>query len=208
MNKSTLRTKLLLTFAIATGCAMSPMTWADEPSFASRAVLFEMSQTRPEFSSLEPDGQSLVYIWLLADCAVDANIRRADLLKFGSRGELALIESFRMGPPDAFIAELADARRQDLVAIREQLEGEDRELFDEELTARVREIPEKSYVNDGVTHAIQTFKLAALDGIGATGTNTSIAWLERTIPTIENKELQGAAGRALETLRKRWSSKY
>ena len=114
-----------------------------------------------------------------------------------------------MGPPDAFIAEIADARRNDLVAIRAQLEGEDRELFDEEITKGVLEISEKSYVNDGITPIIQSYKLAALDGIAITGTNTSITWLERTIPTLEDKELQSAAGRALEALRKRWgSAKY
>jgi len=113
-----------------------------------------------------------------------------------------------MGPPDAFLAELAESRRNSLVAIREQLEGEDRELFDEDLAARVREISEKTYVNEGIDQTVLSYKLAALDGIAATGTSTSIAWLERTIPTIESKELQGAAGRALETLRKRWGSKF
>jgi len=208
MNTSNFRTKLLLAIGLACGCVVAPMASAGEQSFASSAVLFELSQTRPEFSSLEPDAQSLVYIWLLADCGVDANDRRADLLKFGSRGELALIESFRMGPPDAFIAEIADARRHDLVAIREQLAGEDRELFDKELTSRVLAISEKSYVNDGIDQVVLSYKLAALDGIAATGTPTSIAWLERTIPTIESKELQGAAGWALETLRSRWGSKF
>jgi len=209
MKLPAFRKNLLLNFAVAAACATSPMTMADAPAFASSAVLFELSETRDEFSALEPDGQSLLYIWLLADCAVDANDRRAELLKFGSRGELALIEAFRMGPPDAFIAEIADARRNDLFAIRAQLEGEDRELFDEEITKRVLEISEKSYVNDGITPVIQSYKLAALDGIAITGTNTSITWLERTIPTLEDKELQSAAGRALEALRKRWgSAKY
>jgi len=208
MNISTFRTKVLLTLIVAAGCSTSPMAMADEPAFASSAVLFELSETRDEFSSLGPDEQSQVYIWLLANCGVDANVRRADLVKIGSRAELALIEGFRMGPPDAFLAELADSRRNSLAAIREQLEGEDRELFDEDLTKRILEISEKTYVNEGIDQTILSYKLAALDGIAAAGTSTSIAWLERTIPTIESKELQGAAGRALETLRKRWGSKF
>ena len=89
MNISTFRTKVLLTLLVAAGCSTSPMAMADEPAFASSAVLFELSETRDEFSSLGPDEQSQVYIWLLANCGVDANVRRADLVKIGSRAELA-----------------------------------------------------------------------------------------------------------------------
>jgi len=200
------RTYLLLTLVAAAACAAPPRASAAEPVFASSAVLNELSETRPEFSALQPDDQSQVYIWLLANCADGADVRRKELVYIGSRGELALVEAFRMGPPVAFLSELAASRRNDFVAFHEQLAGEDRDLFDEELRARVNAISQESYVDDGINQTILSYRLAALAGIAAVGTNTSLAWLERTTPGIEVPEIRRAADRALETLRKRWQT--
>ncbi len=201
-----LRMNLLLSLVVAAVCATPPPAMADEPAFASSAVLLELKETRAEFSSLRLDQQSQVYIWLLANCAVDADMQRKELLNIGSFGELALIEAFGMGPPVAFLAELAAARRNDFAAIHERLAGEDRELFDEYLKEQVKAISEESYVNEAINLTILSYQLAALDGIATVGTNTSIAWLERTTPRLENPETRRAAERALETLRKRWNS--
>ncbi len=127
-----------------------------------------------------------------------------ELVKLGSFGELALIEAFGMGPPVAFLAELAASRRNDFAAIQERLAGEDREMFDEELMKQVKAISEESYVNKGIDLTILSYRLSALDGIATVGTNTSIAWLERTSPKLESPELRSAAERALDALRQRW----
>jgi len=199
-----IRTNLLLILVAVAGCVTPPAAMAAEQAFASSAVMNELTVTRPEFASLQPDEQSQLHIWLLANCAVGADTRRKELLSIGSRSELALVEAFRMGPPVAFLAELANSRRNDRAAVHEQLAGEDRELFDDDLRARVNAIPEDSWVNDGINQTILSYRLAALDGISAVGTNTSIAWLERTTPTLESPELRHAAERSLDTLRKRW----
>ncbi|HEY5754689.1 MAG TPA: hypothetical protein VIU34_02645 [Steroidobacter sp.] len=196
------RTNLLLTLVVSAACVTSRPALAEEQAFASSAVLLELKETRSEFSSLKPYEQSQVYIWLLANCGVDADTRRMDLMKLGSFGELALIEAFGMGPPVAFLAELAASRRNDFAAIQERLAGEDREMFDDYLREQVKAISEDSYVNDGIDLTILSYRLSALDGIATVGTNTSIAWLERTSPKLESPELRLAAERALEALRK------
>jgi len=201
-----IRTNFLLPIIVVAGGVTPSATMAAEQTFASSAVMNELSATRPEFSSLQPDEQFQLHIWLLANCAVGADTRRKELLSIGSRSELVLVEAFRMGPPVAFLAELANSRRNDLAAIREQLRGEDRELFEADLQARVNEIAENSWVNDGINQTVLSYRLAALDGIAAVGTNTSIAWLERTTSTLETPELRRAAERALDTLRKRWNA--
>lgn len=200
------RTHLLLTLVVAAACGMPRPALAENQAFASSAVLLEMSETRPEFSSLKPYEQSQVHIWLLANCAVDADTRRMELVKLGSFGELALIEAFGMGPPVAFLAELAASRRNDFAAIQERLAGEDREMFDEEVMKQVKAISEESYVKDGIDLTILSYRLAALDGVATIGTSTSIAWLERTTPKLESPELRRAAERTLDALRQRWKS--
>jgi len=195
--------ELLLTVVVAAACVTPRSALAESQDFASSAVLLEMSETRPEFSSLKPYDQSKVHIWLLANCGIDADTRRLELVRLGSFGELALIEAFGMGPPVAFLAELAASRRNDFAAIQERLAGEDREMFDEDLMKQVKAISEESYVKDGIDLTILSYRLAALDGIATVGTNTSIAWLERTTPKLESPELRRAAERALEALRKR-----
>jgi hypothetical protein len=197
------RTHVLLTLVVAAACATPRPALAESQAFASSAVLLEMSETRPAFNSLNPYEQSQVHIWLLANCAVDADTRRMELVKLGSFGELALLEAFGMGPPVTFLAELAASRRNDFAAIQERLAGEDREMFDDYLREQVKAISEKSYVNEGIDLTILSYRLSALDGIATVGTNTSIAWLERTSPKLESPELRRAAERALDALRQR-----
>ncbi len=200
------RMNFLLTLVVAAACIAPPPALAESRAFASDAVLLELKETRAEFSSLQPHEQSQVYIWLLANCGVGADARHKELLQIGRFGELALIEAFGMGPPVAFLTELAAARRNDHAAIQERLAGEDREMFDDYLKEQLKAISEESYVKEGINLTILSYQLAALDGIAAVGTNTSLAWLERTAPKLESRELRRAAERALEALRKRSKS--
>jgi hypothetical protein len=146
------------------------------------------------------DDQSNVYNALLANCL---GAPGAPPVKFGKEAEIALIEAFRMGPPTAFLAEMAESRHEEFAAIQQQLAGEDRELFDASLVKQVQAISEETYVTEGIDQTILGFKLSALDGLAAVGTKTTIQWLERTAPKIESPQLRAAAERTLNTLRGR-----
>ena len=144
-----------------------------------------------------------MYLWLLASCAVGEVERRAEFVKLGTRHEGALIEAFRMGPPVALLAEIADRRRSDHAAIKGRLNGEDRELFGPELRERLTAVSERDYVDAGIERTIASYRLAALNGLANIGSQTSIEWFERTALTLKDPELRDAAARTLTALRDR-----
>jgi hypothetical protein len=134
---------------------------------------------------------------------VGGDERRAEFVKLGTRYEAALIEAFRMGPPVALLAEVANTRRSDYAAIHERLNGEDRELFGAEVRANVGAISEDTYLNEGRGRTIVNYRLAALGGLTLVGGQATLAWLERTAPTLKDPELSDAAARTLTAVRDR-----
>lgn len=198
-----LRLTILALLATLAGCVTTPTSAPEGRLFASDAVTRELRETRPDFTALAPDEQSVVHLWLLANCAVDANDSRMQLGKLGTHVEAALIEAFRMGPPTAFLSEIEDTRRRDYTAIKERLDGEDRELFGPELRARLGALSEDAYVNEGLRSTIVNYRLAALDGLTLVGGRAAVAWLERTAPTLKDPELSDVAARTLTTLHDR-----
>jgi len=193
----------LVLLATLAGCATISAKAPGDQRFASDAVIRELRETRPAFTALTANEQSTVYLWLLAKCAVGAGDVRDQFAKLSTHTELVFIEAFRMGPPIALLAELADTRRNDYTAIRERLDGEDRELFDSRLRERLIGVPEDAYVREGIERTILAYRLAALDGLAQVGSQASIAWLERTVPTLTEPELRRASELALTTLRAR-----
>ena len=191
---------LLTTLA---GGAVMPSTGSANQMFASPSVMSELRGTRPGFTALPPDEQAIVYLWLQANCAVGAEDQRTQFVKLSTGVEAALIESFRMGPPTALLTELADTRHRDFAAIKVRLDGEDSELFDPELRERLAGLSEDAYVKEGISHTITSYRIAALDGLALIGSATTIAWLERTAPTLRDPDLIRAAERTRATLRER-----
>jgi hypothetical protein len=172
-------------------------------TFASPAVFQELRDTRPAFAALTIDQQSFVHLWLLANCAVGADRRSDRLKKLGGGVEPALIEAFRMGPPSALLGELADSRRDDLVAIKADLADDDSGLFKPELRSRVAALSEDSYVDEAIGGTIAGYRIAALDGLALIGSETALRWLAHAEPTIQDPAVKRAAARTLTALRKR-----
>jgi len=201
-----LNLKPLVLLALATtlsGCVTTPRTAPDEHLFASDSVIQEMRKTRPAFTRLSVKEQSVAHFWLLANCAVGADDHRKQLVYLDAHAEDALIEAFRMGPPRSLLRELSDTRRRDYAAIKERLEGKDRELFGPSLRAQLAALSEDAYIKEGIDLTIAGYRLAALAGLTMIGTQTSIAWLEQTVPTLKDPELNRAAQYSLDALRDR-----
>lgn len=194
---------LTLLVIVVSGCAEIPSKTAADQVFASPAVIRELHDTRPAFASIPPNEQSIVHVWLLANCAVGADDRTAQLTRLSTRVEPALIEAFRMGPPTALLAELAETRHTDFAAIKTGLDGEDREPFGPELRNRLAALSEDAYVNEGIESTITSYRIAALDGLARVGSKTTVVWLERTAPTLKDPDLTRAAERTRAALRER-----
>ena len=194
---------LLALAATLPGCVTTPTTAPRDQLFASDSVIKEMRKTRPAFTGLSINEQSMVHLWLLANCAVGADDRRTQFVHLDARAEAALIEAFRMGPPSALLTELGDIRRSDYAAIKERLDGEDRGLFGPTLRAQVAALSEDAYIKEGIERTIASYRIAALGGLAMIGTQTSIAWLEQTAPTLKDPELSRAAEHTLAALRDR-----
>lgn len=204
MRRSTsIRLAILVVLATLAGCAVPIGKEPADQLLASEAMIRELRETRPAFMALAPDEKSAVHLWLLANCAVDEDDRLTQLVKRGPRMEAALIEAFRMGPPTAFLSEMTATRRSDYKAIKERLDAEDRELFGPELRQRLTAVSEGAYVNAGIERTIVNYRIAALNGLASIGSDTSIAWLERTALTLKDPELRDAAARTLATARDR-----
>ncbi len=199
----TLTFAIVLLFPISAICAKKQPARLAPAAFASEAVMRELYETRPALTALSLREQATLHLWLLANCAVGAEERRTELVSLSARVEPALIEAFRMGPPTASLNELSSHRRADFVSIQERLTGEDAELFTAEVRTLVAKISEPAYVLEGVNQAILDYRLAALLGIAQIGSRTSVAWLERTIPTLPDSELSRAAALTLSALRAR-----
>ena len=184
MRAATTSSLVVLTAALV-GCVTTPAPGPSARIPASEAVIRELHETRPAFTELTADEQTVVHLWLLANCAVGINDRRVQFIEPGARLEAALIEAFRMGPPAAYIGELSAARRADYVAIKAQLQSEEEPFGSPDLRKRLLTLSEETYLTDGLQRAVINYKLAALEGLGLVGSQTGVAWLERTAQRLD-----------------------
>ena len=195
---------VLAFFTLLVSCAKMPkVDPANDKILGSPSVVRELLNTRPAFAALTPDQQASLHLWLLASCETGAEDRRAQIVKPGAGMETAFIESFRMGPPKALLAELNKTRHRDFSEIKEGLDGEDRELFDPELRGRLAALSEDAYVEEGVLITIKSYRIAALDGLAMVGSEATIVWLDQTTPTLNDPDLTSAAERTHTTLQER-----
>lgn len=198
---------VLLGFSLA-GCSRAPTRTASDPILASADVVRELHETRPAFTELTKDEQAIVHLWLHAHCAVGFDERQARFIRPGTRLEAALIEALRMGPPVAFLGELSAARRSDHAAIRSQLESDEEPFGSPDLRTRLLTLSEERFLNDALHRAVISYRRAALEGLGLVGSQTAVAWLERTAQSFD-PELRPAAERSLAAIRtrlRRWPS--
>ena|SRR5213593_75091 len=172
-------------------------------ALASEAVNQELATTRPAFAELPTSEQAVVYLWLHADCAVGQEERRASLVSGGNRLELAFIEAFRMGPPKAFLGEITAIRREEYIAIQDGLKEPDGLPLDASIRKRLTTTTEESYVAEGLALTIRNYRLAALEGLKLVGSQKALAWLDRTVPTLQDAELARAAKATIDVLRGR-----
>lgn len=194
---------VLANVAVLTGCNRRVSVAPGNQVFASPNVMRELHDTRPAFAALPPEQQAIVHFWLFANCAVGAEERNAQLAKFNGPVELALMESFRMGAPKAFVDEVIQTRRSDFAAIKVGLNNEDRDLFAADLRDRLAALSEDAYIQQGVDVTIRNYKLASLDGLARIGSKNTLDWLRSTEPTITDSDLKRGAERALAALRAR-----
>jgi hypothetical protein len=194
---------MLAHLALLTGCGRRPGAAAGSQMFASPKVMRELHDTRPAFVALPFDQQAILHFWLLANCGVGAEDRSTQIAKLNGPVELALRESFRMGPAKAFIEELIQSRRSDFSAIQAQLNGEDRGLFDAKLRERLAALSEDAYVQEGVNVTIRNYRLASLDGLARIGSKSTLEWLSGAEPTITDPDLKRDVERTLSSLRAR-----
>jgi hypothetical protein len=195
---------VLMLFTLLVSCAKMPNgDPANDQILGSPSVVREMRNTRPAFAALTPDQQASMHFWLLANCETGVDNRHAQIVKAGAGMETAFIESFRMGPPKALLAELNKTRHRDFAAIKEGLDGEDRDLFDPELRGRLAALTEDAYVTEGEQITTKSYRIAALDGLALIGSSASVAWLEQIAPTLHDPELTRAAERTYTALLER-----
>lgn len=180
---------------------VTPPAPASDRIPASDDVVRELRETRPAFAELAGADQATLYLWLHANCAVGIDAQRAQFTRAGTRLEAALVEAFKMGPPDALLEELAATRREDHLAITASASEEP--FVSPELRKRVLALSEDVYLNDGLARIVVNYKLAALEGLGLVGSEVALTWLERTADAIDDPDLQPAAQRGKEAIRRR-----
>jgi hypothetical protein len=175
-------------------------------NYASSDVIAELMQERPAFASLSRHAQAAIYNWLLANCAVGAEDRKATLERVGSSAEFALIEAFRMGPPQALLDQLAtETQRTYEGIVASVVTGEDLP-FSPSAKEALLALRRDEYVGNTLDITIINYRRASLSGIDLVGSAMSLRWLERTIPKLKDQDLRARAEAVRASLDKRLRS--
>ena len=194
---------LSMGLAALAGCASVTSQESGSRILASEAVIQELLETRFAFAALTVEDQGIVHLWLHANCAVGFEDRRTQFVALRAGTETALVEAFRMGPPVAFLQQLANTRRADFEGIQQALKTEDRAVLGTELAERLDAVSEDRYVTDGIVRAIANYRIAALDGLALVGSQSALAWLEGAAPKVSDPELKRVAERTIAAMQQR-----
>ena len=94
-------------------------------------------------------------------------------------------------------------RREEYIAIQDGLKEPDGLPLDASIRKRLTTTTEESYVAEGLALTIRNYRLAALEGLKLVGSQKALAWLDRTVPTLQDAELARAAKATIDVLRGR-----
>lgn len=176
------------------------------PNYASSDVVAELMQERPAFASLSQHAQATIYSWLSSNCAVGAEDRKATLERVGSSAEFALIEAFGMGPPQALLELLATETQRTYEGIIASVAAGEDLPFNPSAKEALLALRRDDYVGNTVNVTIMNYRRASLSGIDLIGSATSLRWLERTIPKLNDEDLRARAEAVRASLDKRLRS--
>jgi hypothetical protein len=168
----------------------------------SIGVRAQTLSTRPAFSKLRPEVQTLVRTWLNKNCgAAEQRAFEKKLIEIGVILEPVFWEAYRLGPNEQELKDISTPVAKRYEDRQNWLRQFGDAQMGKEETARQLAIPEKQYTDREITQYTERYKTAALAGLSLIGTQQSEAELARIADDGKNPA-QTSAQEALKAIRR------